>query len=236
MFKGINRWETIILIRMPVGPSWTVTVALYVTRIPLSSAPEWVKGSLMLKMQATTSSPLTHTVFFSDQRISAWLSFGQYATLLFKSFFVIMTTSLFDVVPLSRETFILSLCRRLSESGDKGWFRSLFVHKVDARKDAHSNLLSKRETSNLYKIQCRHEAFYLLACGGLFPLCRRLRRVESVWMCYITVWLEMHSEGAGQYPTSLLGSTITCFCMYLLKYQKYTYVFFIKVHVIFPEE
>nr|XP_040051662.1 protein NipSnap homolog 1 isoform X4 [Gasterosteus aculeatus aculeatus] len=43
--------------------------------------------------------------------------------------------------------------RRFSESGDKGWFRSLFVHKVDARKDAHSNLLSKKETSNLYKIQ-----------------------------------------------------------------------------------
>lgn len=34
------------------------------------------------------------------------------------------------------------------------WFRSLFVHKVDPRKDAHSNLLSKKETSNLYKIQC----------------------------------------------------------------------------------
>ncbi|XP_062274083.1 protein NipSnap homolog 1 isoform X1 [Scomber scombrus] len=43
--------------------------------------------------------------------------------------------------------------RRFSESSDKGWFRSLFVHKVDARKDAHSNLLSKKETSNLYKIQ-----------------------------------------------------------------------------------
>ncbi|XP_034728580.1 protein NipSnap homolog 1 isoform X1 [Etheostoma cragini] len=45
------------------------------------------------------------------------------------------------------------LTRRFSESSDKGWFRSLFVHKVDARKDAHSNLLSKKETSNLYKIQ-----------------------------------------------------------------------------------
>uniref|UniRef100_K7G3M6 Nipsnap homolog 1 n=1 Tax=Pelodiscus sinensis TaxID=13735 RepID=K7G3M6_PELSI len=33
------------------------------------------------------------------------------------------------------------------------WFRSLFVHKVDPRKDAHSTLLSKKETSNLYKIQ-----------------------------------------------------------------------------------
>lgn len=28
------------------------------------------------------------------------------------------------------------------------------MHKVDPRKDAHSNLLSKKETSNLYKIQC----------------------------------------------------------------------------------
>ncbi|KGL82874.1 Protein NipSnap 1, partial [Tinamus guttatus] len=33
------------------------------------------------------------------------------------------------------------------------WLRSLFVHKVDPRKDAHSNLLAKRETSSLYKIQ-----------------------------------------------------------------------------------
>ncbi|KAM8886721.1 protein NipSnap homolog 1 [Spinachia spinachia] len=45
--------------------------------------------------------------------------------------------------------------RSFSESGDKGWFRSLLVRKVDARKDAHSNLLSKKETSNLYEIQCR---------------------------------------------------------------------------------
>uniref|UniRef100_A0A672YJC8 Nipsnap homolog 1 (C. elegans) n=1 Tax=Sphaeramia orbicularis TaxID=375764 RepID=A0A672YJC8_9TELE len=50
-------------------------------------------------------------------------------------------------------SFILLLCRWFSENGDKGWFRSIFVHKVDARKDAHSNLLSKKETSNLYKIQ-----------------------------------------------------------------------------------
>lgn len=28
------------------------------------------------------------------------------------------------------------------------------MHKVDPRKDAHSTLLSKKETSNLYKIQC----------------------------------------------------------------------------------
>uniref|UniRef100_A0A8V0X4M8 Nipsnap homolog 1 n=3 Tax=Phasianidae TaxID=9005 RepID=A0A8V0X4M8_CHICK len=40
-----------------------------------------------------------------------------------------------------------------SRDAEGSWFRSLFVHKVDPRKDAHSNLLSKKETSNLYKIQ-----------------------------------------------------------------------------------
>lgn len=45
-------------------------------------------------------------------------------------------------------------CRAYSRDSEGSWFRSLFVHKVDPRKDAHSNLLSKKETSNLYKIQC----------------------------------------------------------------------------------
>uniref|UniRef100_A0A8C7EK06 Nipsnap homolog 1 n=1 Tax=Neovison vison TaxID=452646 RepID=A0A8C7EK06_NEOVI len=40
-----------------------------------------------------------------------------------------------------------------SKDNESSWFRSLFVHKVDPRKDAHSTLLSKKETSNLYKIQ-----------------------------------------------------------------------------------
>ncbi|XP_055406188.1 protein NipSnap homolog 1 isoform X1 [Bubalus kerabau] len=40
-----------------------------------------------------------------------------------------------------------------SKDNEGSWFRSLFVHKVDPRKDAHSTLLSKKETSNLYKIQ-----------------------------------------------------------------------------------
>uniref|UniRef100_H3A787 Nipsnap homolog 1 n=1 Tax=Latimeria chalumnae TaxID=7897 RepID=H3A787_LATCH len=43
--------------------------------------------------------------------------------------------------------------RGYSAQNDRGWFRSLFVHKVDPRKDAHSNLLAKKETSNLYKMQ-----------------------------------------------------------------------------------
>ncbi|KAJ0061586.1 hypothetical protein NL108_005731, partial [Boleophthalmus pectinirostris] len=33
------------------------------------------------------------------------------------------------------------------------WFKSLFVRKVDPRKDAHAQLLSKKEDNNLYKIQ-----------------------------------------------------------------------------------
>uniref|UniRef100_A0A5F8GTP3 Nipsnap homolog 1 n=1 Tax=Monodelphis domestica TaxID=13616 RepID=A0A5F8GTP3_MONDO len=43
--------------------------------------------------------------------------------------------------------------RTYSKDRESSWFRSLFVHKVDPRKDAHSTLLSKKETSNLYKIQ-----------------------------------------------------------------------------------
>ncbi|XP_066835057.1 protein NipSnap homolog 1 isoform X3 [Anser cygnoides] len=43
--------------------------------------------------------------------------------------------------------------RAYLRDSEGSWFRSLFVHKVDPRKDAHSNLLSKKETSNLYKIQ-----------------------------------------------------------------------------------
>uniref|UniRef100_A0A3Q3WX51 Uncharacterized protein n=1 Tax=Mola mola TaxID=94237 RepID=A0A3Q3WX51_MOLML len=36
---------------------------------------------------------------------------------------------------------------------EDSWFKSLFVRKVDPRKDAHSHLLAKKEDSNLYKIQ-----------------------------------------------------------------------------------
>lgn len=42
-----------------------------------------------------------------------------------------------------------------SSNGQDSWFKSLFVRKVDPRKDAHSNLLTKNEESNLYKIQCK---------------------------------------------------------------------------------
>uniref|UniRef100_A0A8C5N6G6 Protein NipSnap homolog 1-like n=1 Tax=Gouania willdenowi TaxID=441366 RepID=A0A8C5N6G6_GOUWI len=44
-------------------------------------------------------------------------------------------------------------CNTFSARVNNGWLRSMFVHKADARKDAHSNLLSKKETNHLYKIQ-----------------------------------------------------------------------------------
>ncbi|XP_029534540.1 protein NipSnap homolog 1-like [Oncorhynchus nerka] len=51
---------------------------------------------------------------------------------------------------LYRNAIKLQVARRFS---GKGWFQSMFVHEVEARKDAHSNLLSKSETSDLYKMQ-----------------------------------------------------------------------------------
>uniref|UniRef100_A0A6Q2WY55 NIPSNAP domain-containing protein n=1 Tax=Esox lucius TaxID=8010 RepID=A0A6Q2WY55_ESOLU len=54
-------------------------------------------------------------------------------------------------------TICIFLFRGLSASNHRNredsWFKSLFVRKVDPRKDAHSHLLTKNEESNLYKIQ-----------------------------------------------------------------------------------
>jgi len=49
---------------------------------------------------------------------------------------------------------IRSLSASHNRNKDKdSWFKSLFVRKVDPRKDAHSHLLAKKEDNNLYKIQ-----------------------------------------------------------------------------------
>eukprot|EP00069_Balaena_mysticetus_P014618 bmy_01621T0 len=55
--------------------------------------------------------------------------------------------------PGGRDVAAVAAARFYSKDNEGSWFRSLFVHKVDPRKDAHSTLLSKKETSNLYKIQ-----------------------------------------------------------------------------------
>uniref|UniRef100_A0A1D5RFW8 Nipsnap homolog 1 n=1 Tax=Macaca mulatta TaxID=9544 RepID=A0A1D5RFW8_MACMU len=55
--------------------------------------------------------------------------------------------------PRAGDVAAAAAARFYSKDNEGSWFRSLFVHKVDPRKDAHSTLLSKKETSNLYKIQ-----------------------------------------------------------------------------------
>lgn len=62
-------------------------------------------------------------------------------------------------VPLIKLKFLRLWSRRKLTSSDNrpredSWLKSLFVRKVDPRKDAHSNLLAKKETSSLYKLQC----------------------------------------------------------------------------------
>ncbi|NP_571109.1 protein NipSnap homolog 2 [Danio rerio] len=48
---------------------------------------------------------------------------------------------------------IRSLSASHNRPREDSWFKSLFVRKVDPRKDAHSHLLAKKEDNNLYKIQ-----------------------------------------------------------------------------------
>uniref|UniRef100_A0A8B9GK60 Nipsnap homolog 2 n=1 Tax=Amazona collaria TaxID=241587 RepID=A0A8B9GK60_9PSIT len=56
-------------------------------------------------------------------------------------------------LPPSGGLALRGLASSASRPGEDSWLKSLFVRKVDPRKDAHSNLLAKRETSSLYKLQ-----------------------------------------------------------------------------------
>uniref|UniRef100_A0A452FB85 NIPSNAP domain-containing protein n=1 Tax=Capra hircus TaxID=9925 RepID=A0A452FB85_CAPHI len=55
---------------------------------------------------------------------------------------------------------LLPQLRKLTSPNNRlredGWLKSLFVQKVNPKKDAHSNLLAKKETSSLYKLQFHH--------------------------------------------------------------------------------
>ncbi|KAJ7308982.1 hypothetical protein JRQ81_008264 [Phrynocephalus forsythii] len=59
------------------------------------------------------------------------------------------------LLPLSPSRLFLlrGLASSNNRSAEDSWLKSLFVRKVDPRKDAHSNLLAKKETSSLYKLQ-----------------------------------------------------------------------------------
>lgn len=69
---------------------------------------------------------------------------------------------------VSNLLFLLCLpsdCNRgLVAFREDSWFKSLFVRKVDPRKDAHSHLLAKKEDNNLYKIQCWYRSSCLYQC------------------------------------------------------------------------
>ncbi|KPP64395.1 protein NipSnap2-like, partial [Scleropages formosus] len=52
---------------------------------------------------------------------------------------------------------------------EDSWFKSLFVRKVDPRKDAHSHLLAKKEDSNLYKIQCSEDVLPSIHADPNYP-------------------------------------------------------------------
>ncbi|XP_068572184.1 protein NipSnap homolog 2-like [Cebidichthys violaceus] len=54
---------------------------------------------------------------------------------------------------LQKNGRVTVVVRSLSAHREDSWFKSLFVRKVDPRKDAHAHLLAKKEDNNLYKIQ-----------------------------------------------------------------------------------
>ncbi|XP_043096706.1 protein NipSnap homolog 1 isoform X2 [Puntigrus tetrazona] len=81
------------------------------------------------------------------------------------------------------------LVRGFANKSDEGWLSSMFAHKVDARKDAHSNLLSKKETSNLYKIQFHN----------VKPEC-----MEAYNKMSDEVQKELHRDAS--YPCEVIGS------------------------------
>ncbi|MGH0171552.1 UNVERIFIED_CONTAM: hypothetical protein FKN15_061827 [Acipenser sinensis] len=93
--------------------------------------------------------------------------------------------------------------RGCASESKKGWLQSLFVHKVDPRKDAHSNLLSKKESSNLYKIQWLYCASltlsFTLSVHNVKPEC--LQEYNSL---SAEVQSRLHSDQ--DYPCEIVGS------------------------------
>uniref|UniRef100_A0A8C8FXS8 NIPSNAP domain-containing protein n=1 Tax=Oncorhynchus tshawytscha TaxID=74940 RepID=A0A8C8FXS8_ONCTS len=64
---------------------------------------------------------------------------------------------------------IRSLSASTNKNREDSWFKSLFVRKVDPRKDAHSQLLAKKEDTNLYKIQCSEEVLPSINADSHYP-------------------------------------------------------------------
>lgn len=171
-------WETVIHVHIRTL-RWQQQFLKWLIILFYSLQSRW-KEFLYLKHKLQHAAhSLVRFACVSYQRILARLSFSPY---------VCARVFFFHIDNFYRFMFLFeplwnflsfSLCRRFSESSDKGWFRSLFVHKVDARKDAHSNLLSKKETSNLYKIQCKD---LLLTSECWFFWSGELERGKQKWV------------------------------------------------------
>uniref|UniRef100_A0A2K6CV07 Nipsnap homolog 2 n=1 Tax=Macaca nemestrina TaxID=9545 RepID=A0A2K6CV07_MACNE len=77
-----------------------------------------------------------------------------------------------------------------NRSREDSWLKSLFVRKVDPRKDAHSNLLAKKETSNLYKLQFKR-------------CCQRFTKINTT----LVLWWGLGTRGMAS-RTKLPGTMI----------------------------
>uniref|UniRef100_A0A2K5PBN0 Nipsnap homolog 2 n=1 Tax=Cebus imitator TaxID=2715852 RepID=A0A2K5PBN0_CEBIM len=75
-------------------------------------------------------------------------------------------------------------------SREDSWLQSLFVRKVDPRKDAHSNLLAKKETSSLYKLQFKR-------------CCQRFTKINTT----LVLWWGLGTRGMAS-RTKLPGTMI----------------------------
>ena len=90
---------------------------------------------------------------------------------------------------------LLPQLRKLTSPNNRprevSWLKSLFVQKVDPRKDAHSNLIIKKETSSLYKLQFHNVA---LECLEAYNICQE-------------VLPKIHEDK--HYPCALVGTWTT---------------------------
>uniref|UniRef100_A0A8I3NPL7 Nipsnap homolog 2 n=1 Tax=Canis lupus familiaris TaxID=9615 RepID=A0A8I3NPL7_CANLF len=87
--------------------------------------------------------------------------------------------------------------RRLTSSNNRpredSWLKSLFVRKVDPRKDAHSNLLAKKETSSLYKLQFHNVKPECLEAYNKFVkrCCQRFTKISIT----LVLWWGLGTRG-----------------------------------------
>uniref|UniRef100_A0A671QJT6 Protein NipSnap homolog 2-like n=1 Tax=Sinocyclocheilus anshuiensis TaxID=1608454 RepID=A0A671QJT6_9TELE len=100
----------------------------------------------------------------------------------------------------AKQGHLTAVIRGLSASNNRNredsWFKSLFVRKVDPRKDAHSHLLAKKEDNNLYKIQFHNvkpeclEAYNSL-CAEVLPFIHS----DSTYPCELVgTWNTWYGE------------------------------------------